>query len=148
MTWHIYAKTNCIGECEPKIQLDDINVVDMPAPDGVGGCAMCGAAYEDQVIRQSAQQVLEHAPCLGMNCGITRTDQVHSAECQAEHAAAIAGGKFVKPAQRKPLPLWTEAQHERAYRNSPELHKDVKSLAAFKRVAKEIAAMYGIKEQP
>ena len=48
------------------------------------------------------------------------------------------------PAQRKPLTLWTEAQHERAYRNSPELHKDVKSLAAFKRVAKEIAAMYGI----
>ena len=49
-------------------------------------------------------------------------------------------------AKRKPLTLWTEAQHERAYRNSPELHKDVKSLAAFKRVAKEIAAMYGIKE--
>ena len=45
----------------------------------------------------------------------------------------------------KPLRMWTEAQHERAYRNSPELHKDVKSLAAFKRVAKEIAAMYGIK---
>jgi acyl-CoA synthetase (NDP forming) len=43
-----------------------------------------------------------------------------------------------------PLTLWTEAQHERAYRNSPELHKDVKSLAAFKRVAKEVAAMYGI----
>jgi hypothetical protein len=48
-----------------------------------------------------------------------------------------------------PLALWTEAQHERAYRNSPELHKDVKSLAAFKRVAKEVAAMYGItKGQP
>ncbi len=45
-----------------------------------------------------------------------------------------------------PLTLWTEAQHERAYRNSPELHKDVKSLAAFKRVAKEVAAMYGIKK--
>jgi hypothetical protein len=48
-----------------------------------------------------------------------------------------------------PLTLWTEAQHERAYRNSPELHKDVKSLEAFKRVAKEVAAMYGItKGQP
>jgi len=42
--------------------------------------------------------------------------------------------------------VWTEAQHKRAYRNSPELHKDVKSLAAFKRVAKEIASMYGIEE--
>ena len=50
--------------------------------------------------------------------------------------------------QRQRPALWTEAQHERAYRNSPKLHKDVKSLAAFKRVAKEIAAMYGIKENP
>jgi len=49
---------------------------------------------------QPAQQVLEHAPCQGMNCGITRTDQEHSMECQAEHAAAIAGGTFVKPAQQ------------------------------------------------
>ncbi len=43
-----------------------------------------------------AVQVVEHAPCQGMNCGITRTDQEHSMECQAEHAAAIAGGRFVK----------------------------------------------------
>jgi hypothetical protein len=35
------------------------------------------------------------APCKGMNCG--RTDGVnHSLECQAEHAAAITGGTFVK----------------------------------------------------
>ena len=32
MTCYICAKTNCIGECEPKIQLDDIDVVDIPAP--------------------------------------------------------------------------------------------------------------------
>ena len=48
---------------------------------------------------------LSHAPCLGMDCGITRTDQIHSAECQAEHAAAIAGGKFVKPAQPQQEPV-------------------------------------------
>jgi hypothetical protein len=47
------------------------------------------------------QQVIEHASCQGMNCGITRTDQEHSMECQAEHAAAIAGGAFVKPAQQQ-----------------------------------------------
>lgn len=52
--------------------------------------------------------------------------------------------KFMQPPQLQPLTVWTEAQHERAYRNSPELHKDVKSLAAFRRVAKKIAAMYGI----
>ena len=59
-------------------------------------------------------------------------------------AMTFAAQEVVSP-KRKPLAMWTEAQHERAYRNSPELHKDVKSLAAFKRVAKEIAAMYGIK---
>jgi hypothetical protein len=62
-------------------------------------------------------------------------------------------GKNTAPPSAQPAPvpltLWTEAQHERAYRNSRELHKDVKSLAAFKRVAKEVAAMYGItKGQP
>jgi len=45
------------------------------------------------------------------------------------------------------IKVWTDAQHERAYRNSPELHKDVQSLAAFKRVAKAVAAMYGIAPQ-
>ena len=35
------------------------------------------------------------APCKGTNCGCT--DEVcHSHECLAEHAAAIAGGTFVK----------------------------------------------------
>lgn len=66
--------------------------------------------------------------------------------------SATSGGDWNIPVYtapqhaKQPLTLWTEAQHERAYRNSPELHKDVKSLAAFKRVAKEIAAMYGIGE--
>jgi hypothetical protein len=36
-----------------------------------------------------------YPPCTGMNCGAT--DGVsHSPECRAEHAAAAAGGKFVK----------------------------------------------------
>lgn len=42
-------------------------------------------------------------PCAGLNCGITRTDQEHSLECIAEHAAAVAGGRFV------PLGAETEA---------------------------------------
>lgn len=38
------------------------------------------------------------SPCKGMNCGCA--DGVsHSLECHAEHAAAIAGGYFVKAAQ-------------------------------------------------
>jgi hypothetical protein len=36
-----------------------------------------------------------YQPCKGMNCGCT--DGVsHSSECRAEHAAAVAGGRFVK----------------------------------------------------
>jgi hypothetical protein len=36
--------------------------------------------------------------CAGMNCGAT--DANHSPECRAEHAAAIAGGRFVKDEKR------------------------------------------------
>jgi hypothetical protein len=36
--------------------------------------------------------------CTGMNCGAT--DANHSPECRAEHAAAIAGGRFVKDEKR------------------------------------------------
>lgn len=40
------------------------------------------------------------SPCKGMNCGCA--DGVsHSLECHAEHAAAIAGGYFVKVAQHR-----------------------------------------------
>lgn len=34
-------------------------------------------------------------PCKGMNCGTTDFSK-HSPECEAQHAAAIAGGYFVK----------------------------------------------------
>lgn len=37
------------------------------------------------------------APCKGMNCGCT-DGLSHSTECQAGHAAAIAGGRFIKNA--------------------------------------------------
>lgn len=36
-------------------------------------------------------------PCKGLNCGTT-TGRDHSPECEAEHAAAIAGGTFVPAA--------------------------------------------------
>lgn len=40
--------------------------------------------------------IVDGQPCKGMNCGTT-TGTDHSLECQAEHAAAIAGDRFVKP---------------------------------------------------
>jgi hypothetical protein len=57
---------------------------------------------------QQAQPTRTHAPCKGMNCGITSTDQEHSLECQAEHAAAIAGGAFMKQAQAEAVPQWID----------------------------------------
>lgn len=45
----------------------------------------------------SAEPAPTYPPCKGLNCGAT--DGVsHSAECQAEHAAAVAGGTFVPAA--------------------------------------------------
>ncbi|MFM0324808.1 hypothetical protein [Caballeronia glebae] len=50
-----------------------------------------------------------YPPCKGMNCGAT--DGIsHSPECHAEHAAAAAGGRFVKDADTagaKPIPVPT-----------------------------------------
>ena len=71
---------------------------------GINGLTEAETNATASVMGLVEQKVLEHAPCLGMNCGITRTDQMHSAECQAEHAATIAGGKFVKPAQPQQKP--------------------------------------------
>ena len=52
--------------------------------------AMLGAVAVESVGTQS-----QYPPCQGMNCGAT--DGVsHSRECYAEHAATLAGGKFVK----------------------------------------------------
>lgn len=36
----------------------------------------------------------DQKPCAGMNCGTTTAE--HSKECVAQHAAAVAGGVFVK----------------------------------------------------
>lgn len=48
------------------------------------------------VAQRQAVRSVGGQPCKGMNCGTT-TGTDHSLECQAEHAAAIAGGRFVKP---------------------------------------------------
>ncbi len=45
--------------------------------------------------------------------------------------------------EREPVAAWSDTQIRRAYQNSPELHKDVSSFEAFKRVAKAIETMHG-----
>ena len=75
-----------------------VRVQAQPYPDNFIHALMYDVAKRDS---EAQQPVVEHPPCQGMNCGITRTDQEHSLECQAEHAAAIAGGQFVKTAQQQ-----------------------------------------------
>ncbi|CBJ38281.1 protein of unknown function [Ralstonia solanacearum CMR15] len=54
--------------------------------------------WHRQDIVDHAAEVTSYPACKGMNCGTT--DGVsHSPECQAEHAAFAAGGRFVKGAE-------------------------------------------------
>jgi hypothetical protein len=69
--------------------------------------------------------VAQPTPCAGSNCGTTTAQ--HSRECIAEHAAAVAGGRFVKV---QPVATWpnvpactacgVKAGH---YGDCPELQK-------------------------
>jgi hypothetical protein len=56
----------------------------------------------------------DHVPqCAGMSCGTTTAQ--HSRECIAEHAAAVAGGKFVKvPAHMALVPMEPTSEQVRA----------------------------------
>jgi len=56
-------------------------------------------------LRADFQGGLVTAPCAGMNCGTAIFE--HSPECEAEHAAACAGGVFTKspPAPQAPAPV-------------------------------------------
>ncbi|SCU75583.1 hypothetical protein CNECB9_2370157 [Cupriavidus necator] len=63
-------------------------------------------AVEDEIVSRAilARAAPSASPaaltaCQGMNCGST-DGMSHSLECQAEHAAAIAGGSFVKGSQK------------------------------------------------
>lgn len=62
-------------------------------------CTECG---------EKAAQPEGGAPCQGMNCGTNTGD--HSPECEAAHAATIAGGRFVKgyaqPDERAAFEAW------------------------------------------
>jgi len=76
-------------------------------------------------------------PCKGLNCGCT--DGVsHSLECHAQHAAAIAGGVFMKAAkpetERAELLLKIEAAHADAlakYGQDNVLTKDLCDVLNF-----------------
>lgn len=59
-------------------------------------CAMLAAAPQPPAQAEPKPAAPgTYPPCAGMNCGCTDGFS-HSLECQAEHAAAIAGGRFVK----------------------------------------------------
>ena len=59
----------------------------------------CGEVGSPTVLRELrallSSKTRAYPPCQGMNCGCTNGIN-HSAECFAEHAATIAGGRFIK----------------------------------------------------
>jgi hypothetical protein len=68
---------------------DVLEYLEIRGEDAKCGCAECK--------RRLAALASPAAPCKGMNCGAT-DGRNHSPECEAEHAAAIAGGTFVPAA--------------------------------------------------
>lgn len=48
------------------------------------------------------------------------------------------------PGKSRQRPSLSNAEIQRLYRNSPEMHKDVKSLAAFGRLVKLVEAAHSI----
>ena len=68
----------------------------VPVDEGSAGYVNSIVEVAEQALAASKPTPGTYPPCKGMNCGCT--DGVsHSLECQAEHAAAIAGGVFSKP---------------------------------------------------
>lgn len=63
--------------------------------------ALRAYALADREKRAQAAQV-DHPPCKGENCGITRLDQEHSPECIAEHERACSGAELDTPGNRHP----------------------------------------------
>ncbi len=56
--------------------------------------AEAAGAYEWLLAYRERTATAKPTPCAGSNCGTTTAQ--HSRECIAEHAAAVAGGRFVK----------------------------------------------------
>ena len=83
--------------------------------------------------------------CKGMNCGCT-DGRSHSLECQAEHAAAIAGGVFVKR-ETASLEAKLAAEREKVDKQADkissllgQIREDEKRIAGFREVAENATA--------
>jgi plasmid stabilization system protein ParE len=72
--------------------------------------------------------------CTGMNCGAT--DANHSPECRAEHAAAIAGGRFVKDEKR------AADDAEREFSELIDCYQSAESLRERVEVRREMMAAF------
>lgn len=63
------------------------------SPQHAGGADKCADAIH--AMTEEAPSDALYPPCTGLNCG-AMDGVIHSPECRAEHAAAVAGGRFVK----------------------------------------------------
>jgi hypothetical protein len=84
------------------------------------GVRYCEDATGPSYLVKLLDDVAAHTePCKGTNCGCMNGID-HSPECEAEHAAAIAGGKFVKPKPKAP-PILDTSKPIRIERTGEEI---------------------------
>jgi hypothetical protein len=88
---------------------DNLNMVKQERPDGgIGGCATCGAAYADQIIKQEQQIV--SLQCAHCQVTIeTLNDKVMSLLAKQEQGEPVAADDFFQMiADRNPSPFSTQ----------------------------------------
>jgi hypothetical protein len=98
-----------------------------------------------------AKKAMAVDKCQGMNCQKSDVNPEHSLECEAEHAATIAGGYFVKTTQPVQEPDWKdqyEKQKRRAEMWIAKYEKDIGQLERVKPIHAEPAqepVLWGVK---
>lgn len=117
-------------------------LAEQPEPDGVGGCAMCGAAYEDQVIPQPAQQEpvawTNWRELVGARHYRTPGWEMY-ADKRNPDDVAIYTSPPAQPAQRKPLTLGQKQRLWSSVGDKPTLKDRVNAYGLA------IEAAHGIK---
>ena len=83
------------------------------------------------VAQKMAENTAPVRPDMNLNCPSVQA-----------RLATVWGYVKAEPVKQEPV-AWTDAQISRAFKNSPELHKDVTSFTTFKRVVKAVEAMHG-----
>lgn len=107
-------------------------------------CPDCGETTPAEIHTCSPQSSAIQK-CKGMNCGAT-DGRAHSPECEAEHAAAIAGGRFVKEAPSVEPDAWMVRQQQIDHRGRFAEFGPWQQCS--RRDAKHFATLEGVEVRP